>query len=115
MLVKLTSNYSSSSFLNLGHWLSFISDVHSVLSLLNRSHFAVVSVLVCERESYSRCPHNIYQVKIWQDFKAQPVAVLRPHDGHPVNSATFVTSPERSDHVILITGVIILYQYSDFF
>ncbi|CAN7107147.1 unnamed protein product [Brassica rapa subsp. narinosa] len=43
-------------------------------------------------------------VKIWQDFKAQPVAVLRPHDGHPVNSATFVTSPERSDHVILITG-----------
>ncbi|CAH8301668.1 unnamed protein product [Eruca vesicaria subsp. sativa] len=43
-------------------------------------------------------------VKIWQDFKAQPVAVLRPHDGHPVSSATFVTSPERSDHVILITG-----------
>ncbi|CAH8384874.1 unnamed protein product [Eruca vesicaria subsp. sativa] len=43
-------------------------------------------------------------VKIWQNFKAQPVAVLRPHDGHPVNSATFVTSPERSDHVILITG-----------
>ncbi|KAJ0263950.1 Varicose-related protein [Hirschfeldia incana] len=43
-------------------------------------------------------------VKIWQDFKPQPVAVLRPHDGHPVNSATFVTSPERSDHVILITG-----------
>ncbi|KAJ4893510.1 Enhancer of mRNA-decapping protein 4 [Raphanus sativus] len=43
-------------------------------------------------------------VKIWQDFKAQPVAVLKPHDGHPVNSATFVTSPERSDHVILITG-----------
>ncbi|KAJ4893513.1 Enhancer of mRNA-decapping protein 4 [Raphanus sativus] len=43
-------------------------------------------------------------VKIWQDFKAQPVAVLKPHDGHPVNSATFVTSPERSDHVILVTG-----------
>ncbi|KAF8052443.1 hypothetical protein N665_1559s0015 [Sinapis alba] len=43
-------------------------------------------------------------VKIWQDFKAQPVAVLRPHDGHPVNSATFVTSPERPDHIILITG-----------
>ncbi|KFK38666.1 hypothetical protein AALP_AA3G144200 [Arabis alpina] len=43
-------------------------------------------------------------VKIWQDRKAQPVAVLRPHDGHPVNSATFVTSPERPDHIILITG-----------
>ncbi|CAA7016335.1 unnamed protein product [Microthlaspi erraticum] len=43
-------------------------------------------------------------VKIWQDHKVQPVAVLRPHDGHPVNSATFVTSPERPDHIILITG-----------
>ncbi|KFK38665.1 hypothetical protein AALP_AA3G144100 [Arabis alpina] len=43
-------------------------------------------------------------VKIWQDHKAQPVAVLRPYDGHPVNSATFVTSPERPDHIILITG-----------
>ncbi|CAH2053837.1 unnamed protein product [Thlaspi arvense] len=43
-------------------------------------------------------------VKIWQDRKAQPIAVLRPHDGHPVNSATFVTSPERPDHTILITG-----------
>ncbi|XP_024015753.1 enhancer of mRNA-decapping protein 4 isoform X2 [Eutrema salsugineum] len=43
-------------------------------------------------------------VKIWQDLKTQPVAVLRPHDGNPVNSATFVTSPERPDHIILITG-----------
>ncbi|KAG2273144.1 hypothetical protein Bca4012_085949 [Brassica carinata] len=43
-------------------------------------------------------------VKIWKDFMAQPVAVLRPHDGYPVNSSTFVTSPERPDHIILITG-----------
>ncbi|KAL1204879.1 Varicose-related protein [Cardamine amara subsp. amara] len=43
-------------------------------------------------------------VKIWQDRKAQPLAVLKPHDGYPVNSATFVTSPERPDHIILITG-----------
>ncbi|CAH2053838.1 unnamed protein product [Thlaspi arvense] len=43
-------------------------------------------------------------VKIWHDRRAQPVAVLRPHDGHPVNSATFVTSSERPDHTILITG-----------
>uniref|UniRef100_A0A1J3IE35 Enhancer of mRNA-decapping protein 4 n=1 Tax=Noccaea caerulescens TaxID=107243 RepID=A0A1J3IE35_NOCCA len=43
-------------------------------------------------------------VKIWQDRKEQPLASLRPHDGHPVNSATFVTSPERPDHTILITG-----------
>ncbi|CAA7016336.1 unnamed protein product [Microthlaspi erraticum] len=43
-------------------------------------------------------------VKIWQDRKEQPLASFRPHDGHPVNSATFVTSPERPDHTILITG-----------
>ncbi|XP_010487082.1 PREDICTED: enhancer of mRNA-decapping protein 4 isoform X2 [Camelina sativa] len=43
-------------------------------------------------------------IKIWQDRKAQPLVVLRPHDGHPVSSATFVTSPERPDHIILITG-----------
>ncbi|KAL1204880.1 Enhancer of mRNA-decapping protein 4 [Cardamine amara subsp. amara] len=43
-------------------------------------------------------------IKIWQDQKAQPLVVLRPHNGHPVNSATFVTSPERPDHIILITG-----------
>ncbi|XP_019096367.1 PREDICTED: enhancer of mRNA-decapping protein 4-like [Camelina sativa] len=43
-------------------------------------------------------------VKIWQDNKAQPLVVLRPHDGYPVSSATFVTSPERPDHIILITG-----------
>ncbi|XP_010534815.2 PREDICTED: enhancer of mRNA-decapping protein 4-like isoform X1 [Tarenaya hassleriana] len=43
-------------------------------------------------------------IKIWEDRKAQPLAVLRPHDGHPVNSATFMTAPERPDHIILITG-----------
>ncbi|KAG7631074.1 WD40 repeat [Arabidopsis suecica] len=43
-------------------------------------------------------------VKIWQDRKTQPLVVLRPHDGLPVNSAIFVTSPERPDHIILITG-----------
>ncbi|CAN8270137.1 unnamed protein product [Cochlearia groenlandica] len=43
-------------------------------------------------------------VKIWQDRNAQPVAVLRPHDGHPVNSAIFVSCPETPAHIILITG-----------
>ncbi|XP_022716290.1 enhancer of mRNA-decapping protein 4-like isoform X2 [Durio zibethinus] len=43
-------------------------------------------------------------VKIWEDRKALPLVVLRPHDGHPVNSATFLTAPHRPDHIVLITG-----------
>ncbi|CAK9180709.1 unnamed protein product [Ilex paraguariensis] len=43
-------------------------------------------------------------IKIWEDRKMQPIAVLRPHDGQPVNSATFLTAPHRPDHIILITG-----------
>ncbi|KAF6141322.1 hypothetical protein GIB67_008499 [Kingdonia uniflora] len=43
-------------------------------------------------------------VKIWEDRKMSPVAILRPHDGQPVNSATFLTAPHRPDHIILITG-----------
>ncbi|OMP09938.1 hypothetical protein COLO4_04989 [Corchorus olitorius] len=38
-------------------------------------------------------------VKIWEDRKALPLAVLRPHDGHPVNSAAFLTAPHRPDHI----------------
>ncbi|PPD89687.1 hypothetical protein GOBAR_DD13374 [Gossypium barbadense] len=44
------------------------------------------------------------QVKIWEDRKPLPLAVLRPHDGHPVYSATFLTAPHRPDHIVLITG-----------
>ncbi|GFS31706.1 transducin/WD40 repeat-like superfamily protein [Actinidia rufa] len=43
-------------------------------------------------------------IKIWEDRKAQPLAVLRPHDGQPVNSATFLAAPHRPDHIILITA-----------
>ncbi|KAF5773984.1 putative transcription factor WD40-like family [Helianthus annuus] len=43
-------------------------------------------------------------IKIWEDRKSTPIAVLRPHDGLPVNSATFLTAPHRPDHIILITG-----------
>uniref|UniRef100_A0A5B7AN20 Putative enhancer of mRNA-decapping protein 4-like n=1 Tax=Davidia involucrata TaxID=16924 RepID=A0A5B7AN20_DAVIN len=55
-------------------------------------------------------------VKIWEDrkvipfavlrphHKEIPLAVLRPHDDHPVNSVTFLTSPHRPDHIILITA-----------
>lgn len=43
-------------------------------------------------------------IKIWEDRKAQPLVVLRPHDGHPVNSAIFLTAPHQPDHIVLITG-----------
>ncbi|XP_030546415.1 enhancer of mRNA-decapping protein 4-like [Rhodamnia argentea] len=43
-------------------------------------------------------------VKIWEDRKPLPLAVLRPHDGHAVNSVTFLTAPHRPDHIVLITG-----------
>ncbi|XP_062079062.1 enhancer of mRNA-decapping protein 4 isoform X2 [Humulus lupulus] len=43
-------------------------------------------------------------IKIWEDRKAQPLAVLRPHDGYPVNAATFLAAPHRPEHIILITA-----------
>ncbi|KAK7305300.1 hypothetical protein VNO77_43204 [Canavalia gladiata] len=43
-------------------------------------------------------------IKIWEDRKTQPLAILRPHDGHPVFSATFFTAPHQPDHIILITA-----------
>ncbi|WJX23092.1 hypothetical protein P8452_12337 [Trifolium repens] len=43
-------------------------------------------------------------VKIWEERKATPLAVLRPHDGKPVNSVTFLTAPHRPDHIVLVTA-----------
>uniref|UniRef100_A0A0V0J0S6 Putative enhancer of mRNA-decapping protein 4-like n=1 Tax=Solanum chacoense TaxID=4108 RepID=A0A0V0J0S6_SOLCH len=43
-------------------------------------------------------------IKIWEDRKPLPIAVLRPHDGHPVSSVTFSAAPHRPDHIVLITG-----------
>ncbi|CAI9760354.1 unnamed protein product [Fraxinus pennsylvanica] len=43
-------------------------------------------------------------IKIWEDRKSTPIAALRPHDGQPVNSVTFLAAPHRPDHIILITG-----------
>ncbi|GJS05930.1 hypothetical protein Tco_0362726 [Tanacetum coccineum] len=48
-------------------------------------------------------PYNC-SIKIWEDQKSSPIAVLRLHNGHPVNSVTFLTAPHRPDHIILITG-----------
>ncbi|KAJ4975852.1 hypothetical protein NE237_000958 [Protea cynaroides] len=41
-------------------------------------------------------------VKIWEDRKAVPPVVLRPYDGQPVNSVTFLTAPNRPDHINLV-------------
>ncbi|XP_022886515.1 enhancer of mRNA-decapping protein 4-like isoform X1 [Olea europaea var. sylvestris] len=43
-------------------------------------------------------------IKIWEDRKSLPIAVLRPHDSQPVNSVTFLAAPNRPDHIVLITG-----------
>ncbi|ONK69327.1 uncharacterized protein A4U43_C05F21690 [Asparagus officinalis] len=43
-------------------------------------------------------------VKIWDDRKAVPLVTLRPHEGQPVSSAAFLTSPHRPDHIVLITA-----------
>ncbi|XP_027932670.1 enhancer of mRNA-decapping protein 4-like isoform X2 [Vigna unguiculata] len=43
-------------------------------------------------------------VKIWEERKTTPLAVLRPHDGKPVNSVTFLTAPHRPEHIVLITA-----------
>ncbi|KAG5090830.1 hypothetical protein JHK82_049608 [Glycine max] len=43
-------------------------------------------------------------IKIWEDRKAHPLAILRPHDGNPVFSATFFTAPHQPDHIVLITA-----------
>lgn len=44
-------------------------------------------------------------MKIWEERKTTPLAVLRPHDGKPVNSVTFLTAPHRPEHIVLITAV----------
>jgi hypothetical protein len=63
-------------------------------------HSLILLVLLLTKHSLS-AP----QVKIWEDRKAVPLAVFRPHDGNPVNSVAFLTAPDRPDHIVLITGV----------
>uniref|UniRef100_A0A2P2J640 Uncharacterized protein n=1 Tax=Rhizophora mucronata TaxID=61149 RepID=A0A2P2J640_RHIMU len=43
-------------------------------------------------------------VKIWEDRKAVPLAVLRPHDGNVVNCVAFLAAAHRPDHIVLLTG-----------
>lgn len=51
------------------------------------------------------CILSFKQIKIWEDLKSTPIAVLRPHDGQPVNSVTFFRPPDNPKHIVLITGV----------
>ncbi|OAY63102.1 Varicose-related protein [Ananas comosus] len=43
-------------------------------------------------------------VKIWDERKAVALSTLRPHDGQAVNSVAFLTSPDRPDHINLVTA-----------
>ncbi|KAL8153148.1 hypothetical protein V2J09_010908 [Rumex salicifolius] len=43
-------------------------------------------------------------IKIWEDRKSQPLLVLKPHDGQPVDAAMFLTAPHSPEHIILITA-----------
>ncbi|KAL6909893.1 hypothetical protein ACP4OV_001552 [Aristida adscensionis] len=43
-------------------------------------------------------------VKIWDDRRAVPLSVLKPHDGQPVYSVSFLTAPERPNHINLVTA-----------
>ncbi|KAL9270538.1 Varicose-related protein [Drosera capensis] len=36
--------------------------------------------------------------------RLNPLVVLRPHDGYPVDAALFLSVPHRPDHIILITA-----------
>ncbi|KAF9608068.1 hypothetical protein IFM89_005983 [Coptis chinensis] len=50
------------------------------------------------------CWHSHKQVKIWEDRKALPLVVLRPHDGQPVYAANFLTATDRPNHINLVTA-----------
>lgn len=42
-------------------------------------------------------------VKIWDDHRAAPLSVLKPHDAQAVYSVSFLTAPERPNHINLVT------------
>ncbi|XP_020583906.1 enhancer of mRNA-decapping protein 4-like isoform X2 [Phalaenopsis equestris] len=43
-------------------------------------------------------------VKIWDDRKSLPLVTLRPHEGQPVHSVSFMTPPQCPDHIVLLTS-----------
>ena len=72
-----------------------------------------VICLICYRCLNQICLWSqMWQIKIWEDRKTQPLAILRPHDGNPVFSATFFTAPHQPDHIVLITAVSVFINIS---
>ncbi|KAK3129028.1 hypothetical protein QOZ80_6BG0470370 [Eleusine coracana subsp. coracana] len=43
-------------------------------------------------------------VKIWDDRRAVPLSVLKPHNDQAVYSVSFLTAPERPNHINLVTA-----------
>ncbi|XP_047073133.1 enhancer of mRNA-decapping protein 4-like isoform X1 [Lolium rigidum] len=43
-------------------------------------------------------------VKIWDDRRASPLSVIKPHDGKAVYSVSFLTAPEQPNHINLVTA-----------
>lgn len=43
-------------------------------------------------------------IKIWEDSKAAPLIILKPHGGQPVNSAQYLIAPNQAGHIILVTA-----------
>ncbi|CAN6207900.1 unnamed protein product [Urochloa humidicola] len=43
-------------------------------------------------------------VKVWDDRRVAPLSVLKPHDGQAVYSVSFLTAPERPNHINLVTA-----------
>eukprot|EP00249_Psilotum_nudum_P023723 c28961_g1_i2 orf=819-4334(+) len=43
-------------------------------------------------------------VRIWEEKKLVPVAVLEPHGGQAVNSVAFISSPNNPGCIVLLTG-----------
>ncbi|CAM0913984.1 unnamed protein product [Alopecurus aequalis] len=43
-------------------------------------------------------------VKIWDDRRAVPLSVIKPHDGKAVYSVSFLTAPEQPNHINLVTA-----------
>ena len=61
--------------------------------------------------------YNVYfwQVKIWDDRRAVPLSVIKPHDGKAVYSVSFLTAPEQPSHINLVTAVYTLLHFHIFF
>ncbi|KAI5080093.1 hypothetical protein GOP47_0005572 [Adiantum capillus-veneris] len=60
--------------------------------------------IIIEDALYIASACNDGMVRFWEDCKANPLAVLRPHDGQPVGSVFFLTCDSQPDKVALLTS-----------